>query len=108
MGENMFKKCRNIAFWVGLSSAVAILCESLSKLIGINIPAIYVEEFIMSICGVLIVLGFVTKDKPESEVENKKNEIENKKNVIENETKNKDLNSLKIKDKNANKLDNKK
>ncbi len=58
-------KVRTYTFWVGLSSAVVILAQSIGKLFGLQIDAGIIDNVIMSICGVLVVLGIVTKgDKP--------------------------------------------
>ncbi len=58
-------KVRTYTFWVGLSSAVVILVQSIGKLFGLQIDAGIIDNVIMSICGVLVVLGIVTKgDKP--------------------------------------------
>lgn len=55
------KKFKTYAFWVALSGAIVILIQSLGKLFGFEIESSTVENVIMSICGVLVVLGIVTK-----------------------------------------------
>lgn len=55
--KNRFK---TYAFWVALSSAVVILVQSFGKLFGFEIESSTIENVIMSICGVLVVLGIVT------------------------------------------------
>lgn len=55
------KKFKTYAFWVALSSAIVILMQSLGKLFGFEIESVLVENVIMSICGILVVLGIVTK-----------------------------------------------
>lgn len=54
-------KIKSYAFWVALSSAVVILVQSIGKLFGLNVEGGIIENVIMSICGVLVVLGIVTK-----------------------------------------------
>lgn len=66
------KKFKTYAFWVALSSAVVILLQSLGKLFGFEIESSIIENVIMSICGVLVVLGIVTK--PSDSQEDKKDE----------------------------------
>lgn len=53
-------RVKTYAFWVALSSAVVVLVESFGKLLGFHIESTTIENVIMSICGVLIVLGIVT------------------------------------------------
>jgi len=61
------KLIKSYNFWVSLSGAVGLLAVSISKLFGLNIGADGVSEMIMSICGVLIVFGVVTKPKNEED-----------------------------------------
>ena len=56
------KKFKTYAFWVALGSAIVILIQSLGKLFGFEIESSLIENVIMSICGVLVVLGIVTKN----------------------------------------------
>lgn len=55
---NRFK---TYAFWVALSSAIVIFVQSVGNLFGFEIESSTIENVIMSICGVLVVLGIVTK-----------------------------------------------
>ncbi len=57
---NLKNRVKTYAFWVALSSAVVVLVQSLGKLFGFEIESSTIENVIMSICGVLIVLGIVT------------------------------------------------
>ena len=57
----MKNKIKSYTFWIGLSGAVVILVQSIGKLFGLNIEGSLIENVIMSICGVLVVLGIVTK-----------------------------------------------
>ncbi len=76
---NLKNRVKTYAFWVALSSAVVVLVQSLGKLFGFEIESSTIENVIMSICGVLIVLGIVTNstdsktdavdyDKPQDEI----------------------------------------
>ena len=71
-------KFKTYAFWVALSSAVVILVQSLGKLLGVEIESVIIENVIMSICGILVVLGIVTKNSaPQvSETPDKPNSID--------------------------------
>lgn len=66
-------KFKTYAFWVALSSAIVILVQSLGNLFGFKIESSTIENVIMSICGVLVVLGIVTKtpDKSQASVDYK-------------------------------------
>ena len=61
-------KVRTYTFWIALSSAVVILAESVAKLFGFEIESDLIENVIMSICGVLVVLGIVTKSSSTEDV----------------------------------------
>ncbi len=60
------KKIKTYAFWVALSGSIVILVESVAKLFGFSIDSSTIENVIMAICGVLVVLGIVTKDSKSS------------------------------------------
>ena len=53
------KKFRSYSFWVSLTSAILILLQSIAKIFGFEIENDLIENFIMSICGVLVVFGIV-------------------------------------------------
>ena len=59
------KLLKSYKFWVALSGAVGVLVVQISKLFGLKIEASGVEEIIMSICGILVVLGIIEKPKDE-------------------------------------------
>ena len=62
-------KFKTYAFWLALSSAVVILIQSVGKLFGFEIDSVLIENVVMSICGVLVVLGIITKtDTQEKEI----------------------------------------
>lgn len=79
--EKMMNRFKTYAFWLALSSAIVILVQSLGKLFGFEIESSVIENVIMSICGVLVVLGIVTKN-PEN---NEKEEVNQNDEQIENE-----------------------
>ena len=53
------KRVKTYAFWVALSGAVVILVQSIANLFGFSVDSSTIENVIMSICGVLVVLGIV-------------------------------------------------
>ena len=59
------KRVKTYAFWVALSSAVVILVQSIANLFGFSIDSSTIENVIMSICGVLVVLGIVVNPNTE-------------------------------------------
>ena len=65
--KKLINKCSSYAFWVGLASAIVVLVESIGRVFGFAVDSYAIEELIMSICGVLVVLGIVTKDKSNGE-----------------------------------------
>ena len=72
------KKFSNYAFWVAFAWAVVVLLEDINNLLGININTPLVESIILSICGVLMVLGIVTKnnDNDQNSMTNLNDEID--------------------------------
>ena len=77
-------RIRTYAFWIGLSSAVVILVQSLGKLFGFEIESSLIENVIMSICGVLVVLGIVSRPT-ESEEDKDKGEGDEQSHKSDNE-----------------------
>ena len=57
------EKIKTYSFWTGLSAAVVLLCNSIAKCFGFSIDDGLIEDIIMSICGVLVALGFVCVPK---------------------------------------------
>jgi len=57
---------------MALSSAMVILVQSVGKLFGFEIDGGTIENVIMSICGVLVVLGIVTKQNTVEETKDNK------------------------------------
>lgn len=77
--KNRFK---TYAFWIALSSAVVVLVQSLGKLFGFEIESSVIENVIMSVCGVLIVLGIVSNNESDDfddiDSSDDKDELQNK------------------------------
>lgn len=82
--KKIFEKMKTYSFWVSFSGAVVVLATALSKAFGFSIDNQVIEDIIMSIAGVLVVLGIVAmpieeKEKKEEEKdENQNEEDENK------------------------------
>lgn len=57
------EKIKTYSFWTGLSAAVVLLCNSIAKCFGFSIDDGFIEDIIMSICGVLVAVGFVCAPK---------------------------------------------
>ncbi len=75
------KNFRSYGFWTAFAGAVTLLVGSISKCFGFQIESQAVEEVIMSIAGVLVVLGVVcipTKYEKKEESEEKEEQKENK------------------------------
>ena len=60
--KKLINKASTYAFWVGLASAIVVLAKAIGNVFGFMVDETIITELIMSICGVLVVLGFVTKD----------------------------------------------
>jgi len=82
--KKIFEKMKTYSFWVSLSGAVVVLVTALSKAFGFSVENQVIEDIIMSIAGVLVVLGIVTmpieenKEKKDQKDEKNDNEEENK------------------------------
>lgn len=70
----MKNKLKTTSFWLGLSGALVVLISAISRLFGVNISSAIVEDIILSICSILICLGFVNK-KTDSGKEETKEEL---------------------------------
>ena len=68
-------------FWVSLSGALGLLAVAIGKAFNVQIQAEGVEEIVMTLCGVLVVLGIVTKPKKDDSVEKDDRSDNNSKNV---------------------------
>lgn len=80
----MKNKFKNYGFWVSLSSAVVVLFEAIGRACGFIPDGQIINDVIMSIAGLLVVLGVVTM--PASE-KNKTDETKaNKEETQETET----------------------
>lgn len=56
------KRFKKYSFWVAFSGAIIILVDCVCRAFGYQFDSAVIESIIMSICGVLVVLGIVVKD----------------------------------------------
>ena len=104
--KKLFEKMKSYSFWVSFSGALIIFLNCLGNIFHFQIQNEVVEDVIMSIAGLLVVLGFVTKEtgdeseEDEKQEEDKTNEDEDMKNEEKEEEKssNESENSTEIED----------
>lgn len=65
--KKLFEKMKSYSFWVSFSGALIIFINCLGRIFNFQIENEIVEDVIMSIAGLLVVLGFVTKESNDSE-----------------------------------------
>ena len=70
--KKLFERMKSYSFWVSFSGALIIFINCLGRIFNFQIENEIVEDVIMSIAGLLVVLGFVTKETKE-----KKDKLEN-------------------------------
>jgi len=69
------KRFKNYAFWVALAGAIVIFLDDLKMLLGLDFDTAIVQSIILSFCGVLVVLGIVSK-KNDDEVPSDLNDLD--------------------------------
>lgn len=78
----MKNKFKSYGFWVSLSSAVVVLMDAIGRACGFIPDGELINNIIMSIAGLLVVLGVVAmpngENKTDSSLENETKEISNK------------------------------
>lgn len=57
------ERIKTYSFWTGLSASVVLLINAIAKCFGFSVDNSLVEDIIMSICGVLVAVGFVCAPK---------------------------------------------
>ena len=65
--KKLFERIKSYSFWVSFSGALIIFINCLGRIFNFQIENEIVEDVIMSIAGLLVVLGFVTKESNDSE-----------------------------------------
>lgn len=76
-------RIRKYSFWTGLSAALVMLCGAVAKCFGLSIDNKVVEDVVMSICGVLVALGFVCAPKS-SKIQKEQNDNKTEDNTDKN------------------------
>lgn len=74
--KKLFEKMKSYSFWVSFSGALIIFLNCLGNIFHFQIQNEVVEDVIMSIAGLLVVLGFVTKETGDESEEDEKQEID--------------------------------
>lgn len=86
--KKLFERMKSYSFWVSFSGALIIFLNCLGNIFHFKIQNEVVEDVIMSIAGLLVVLGFVTKETGDENEENTDEIQENETsddNALENE-----------------------
>lgn len=74
----MKTKIKSYSFWTSLSAAIVLLINSLGSAFGFEIEEKLISNIVMSICGLLVVLGVVnmpTEKKKKTDTIDEKVEI---------------------------------
>ena len=58
--KNLKAKLKSRSFWVALSGALVMLASTIGDAFGIFVNTEAVRNLVMSVCEVLIILGFVS------------------------------------------------
>lgn len=65
----MKKKFRTTSFWLGLCSAIVLILDTISEIIGLELYSNEVKRIVLSICSILVTIGIITKrNENESDV----------------------------------------
>ena len=59
----MKEKLKTTSFWLGVGSSIVIIASCFADLFGLDVCTEQLESIIVSVCSVLVMLGFVTKKK---------------------------------------------
>ena len=57
----MKSKLKTTSFWIGVSGAIVLILDSISSIFNIKLYSQEVQTVIISICSILVMMGFVTK-----------------------------------------------
>lgn len=82
--KKILSKFKKYSFWVAFTGVVVIFIKNIAQIFGLVIDTGIIENVIMSLCGVLIVLGLVIKDDNESEIVEENVIEENAQEITEN------------------------
>lgn len=65
--KKLLSKFKKYTFWVGFVGVFVLFLQNLARALGYDIDTTNIESAIMSFCGVLVVLGIVSKDENTSQ-----------------------------------------
>lgn len=71
----MKEKFKTTSFWLGISGALVIIADCISKIFNINILSGYIDDIVITICSVLVLLGIVTKKNVGDSKDSSKEEL---------------------------------
>jgi len=57
------EKLKSYKFWVALTSAVIIFLQTIGKELGFSISEEVITNIVMTLCGILVLLGFIDDDR---------------------------------------------
>ena len=60
--KKVLSKFKKYSFWIAFTGVVVIFIKNIAELFGFEIDTGAIENVIMSLCGVLVVLGLVIKE----------------------------------------------
>lgn len=76
--KKLFKKIKSYSFWVSLSASIVLLLNAIGNAFGFKIEEKIVNDVVMSLAGVLVVLGVVSMNGASHKKDEKTGEGEEK------------------------------
>lgn len=76
--KKLFKKIKSYSFWVSLSASIVLLLNAIGNAFGFKIEEKIVNDVVMSLAGVLVVLGVVSMNGASDKKNEKTGEGEEK------------------------------
>lgn len=76
--KKLFKKIKSYSFWVSLSASIVLLLNAIGNAFGFKIEEKIVNDVVMSLAGVLVVLGVVSMNGASDKKDEKTGEGEGK------------------------------
>ena len=71
----MKEKIKTTSFWLGVSGAVVVILDTISGILGVKLYSQEIESVLLTLCSVLIILGFVNKKDLNCKAETPKTEL---------------------------------
>lgn len=100
--KKLLERMKSYSFWISFSGALVLFINCIGKIFNFQIDNKIVEDVVMSIAGLLVVLGFITKETKNSATSNENENLENKNledKSLSNENLNTNLNDTNLEDK---------